>query len=138
MGTDLFELAIEGARDPHTQRLNQRFILPRTLIAPKDSGIQMVYADIMQTIERARRFKPPFREYALEIAEKDLEGLIAISSEQGAFVREFNTIRSSVPVGQNQGPPATWFDEYVYGKDKFKNNPKVKDDSALGMGDIGF
>lgn len=138
MGTDLFELAIEGARDPHTQRLNQKLILPRTLIAPKDSGIQMVYSDIMHSIERARRFKPPFREYAIEIAEKDLEGLISISSEQGAFVREFNTVRTSVPVGGNTGPPATWFDEYVYGKDKFKNNPKDKGDAfGLGGGGLG-
>jgi hypothetical protein len=126
LGTDLFELSIEGARDPHTQRLNQRFILPRTFIVPKNSGIQNVYTDIMNAIERGRRFKPPFREYAIAMTEKLLEGLISISSEQGAFVREFNTIRSSIPVGQNQGPPATWFDEYVYGKDKFKNNPKAQ------------
>lgn len=132
MGTDLFELSIEGARDPQSQRLNQRFILPRTLIVPKNSGIQNVYSDIMQAIERARRFKPPFREFAIAMAEKYLEGMIAISSEQGAYVREFNTIRSSVPVGQVQGPPATWMDEYVYGKDKFKNNPKAKDDGFGG------
>lgn len=135
MGTDLFELSIEGARDPNSQRLNQRFILPRTLIVPKNSGIQNVYSDIMQAIERARRFKPPFREFAIAMAEKYLEGMIAISSEQGAYVREFNTVRSSVPVGQVQGAPATWMDEYVYGKDKFKNNPKAKDD---GFGASSF
>lgn len=125
MGSDLFEITIEGARDPLTQKLNQRLLLPRTLIAPKNSNIQMVYSDIMHSLERAKRFKPPFREMAIEMVYSDLEGMISISSEQGAFVREFNTVRSSVPVGQVQGQPATWFDEYVYGKDKLKNNPKT-------------
>ncbi len=91
----------------------------------------MVYADVMHSLERAKRFKPPFRQQAIEMALPDLQGMIAISSEGGAFIREFNTIRSSVPVGQVQGQQATWFDDYVYGKDKMKNNPHTND---LGIG----
>ncbi|NIN03683.1 MAG: hypothetical protein GTO44_10010 [Hydrotalea flava] len=133
MGSDLFELTLEGARDPITQKLNQALVLPRTLIVPKNSNIQIVYADVMHSIERAKRFKPPFREYAIQMAYADLQGMISISSEMGAFIREFNTVRSSVPIGQVQGQPATWFDDYVYGKDKMKNNPHTKD---LGIGNF--
>lgn len=138
MGSDQFELTLEGSRDPVTGKLQNKFILPRTLIVPKNSNIQTVYDDVIHSIERAKRFKPPFREYAIAMAEADLQGMIAISSEQGAFVREFNTVRSSIPMGQVQGQPATWFDDYVYGKEKMKNNPKVKGDSGLGLGlDLG-
>jgi hypothetical protein len=131
MPTDLFELTLEGARHPVTGKIDSHLILPRTLIVPKNSNIQVVYSDIIHSLERAKRFKPPFREYAIRMALADLEGMISISSEQGAFIREFNTVRSSVPVGQVQGQPATWFDEYVYGKQKLKNNPKTED---LGIG----
>jgi hypothetical protein len=133
MGSDLFELSIEGARDPLTQKLNQALILPRTLIVPKNSNIQIVYSDIMHNLEMAKRFKPPFRDMAISMVISDLTGVIAISSENGAFIREFNTIRSSVPMGQVQGQPASWFDEYVYGKEKFKNNPKSNSDMGLTM-----
>ena len=123
-GSDLLEITLEGARDPITGKLNQLLILPRTLIVPKNSGIQVVYADIIHALERAKRFKPPFRELAINIALADLQGMIAISSELGAYIKEFNTVRSSVPIGQVTGQAATWVDEWFYGKDKFKNNPK--------------
>lgn len=127
MGSDLFELTLEGARDPVTQKLNSKLVLPRTLIVPKNSNIQIVYTDIIHSIERAKRFRPPFRQHAIEMSAADMQGMISISSEGGAFIREFNTIRSSVPMGQVQGQQATWFDDYVYGKDKMKNNPHTND-----------
>lgn len=130
-GSDLFELTLEGARDPISQRMDQHLILPRTLIVPKNSNIQIVYSDIVHSLERAKRFKPPFREYAIEMCLADLQGMISISSEGGAFIREFNTIRQSVPIGTNTGQTATWFDNYVYGKEKMKNNPQTQD---LGIG----
>ena len=128
-GSDLFEITVEGAINPLTGTLDSTLILPRTLIVPRNSGIQIVYSDTIHSLESAKRFKPPFREYAIAMALADLQGLIAISSEVGAFVREFNTQRSSIPIGTNQGQPATWIDEYVYGKEFLKNNPKSK-----GMG----
>ena len=130
MPGELFEWALEGARDPVSGRLNQRLILPRTAMVPKNSNIQLVWPDIMDAIARAKRFKPPFRNYAIEMAMNDLEGVLSISSEQGAFVREFSTMRAAAPMGQVTGQPATWFDEYVYGKQKLKNNPKQ---GGLGM-----
>ena len=121
---DFFEFAIESSRDPITQRLNQSLLLPRSFIVPKNSNIQLVWPDIKDSIARAKRFKAPFRDLALELAINNLEGVGAIASEGGAFIREFNTIRGSIPTGQVEGQPATWCDEYVYGKDKLKNNPK--------------
>lgn len=127
---DVFEFAIESSRDPITQKLNQSLLLPRGFIVPKNSNIQLVWPDIKNSIARAKRFKPPFRDFAIELALNDLEGVAAIASEQGAFIREFNTVRGHIPAGQVEGQPATWFDEYVYGKEKLKNNPK---DSSMGI-----
>ena len=123
-GGELFELSLEGARDPVSGRMDQGLILPRTFIVPKNSNIQLVYPDVLNSIARAKRFKPPLRQMLLELAENHLKGILAVSSEQGAFIREFNTVRSSVPIGQVTGQPVTWWDEYVLGKDKTKNNPK--------------
>lgn len=127
---DFFDYVIESARDPLTQRLNQSMLLPRSFIIPKNGNIQTVWPDLKDCISRAKRFKPPFREYAMELAINNLEGVAAISSEGGAFVKEFNTTRGTVSPGQVEGQPATWFDEYVYGKDKMKNNPK---DDSMGL-----
>lgn len=123
-GGELFELSLEGSRNPTTGEMDQGLILPRTFIVPKNSNIQLVYPDVLNSIARAKRFKPPLREMLLELATNHLKGILAISSEQGAYIREFNTVRSSVPVGTVTGPPVTWWDEYVLGKDKTKNNPK--------------
>src|SRR3990167_11235350 len=127
---DFFEFVIESSRDPITQRLNQSLLLPRGFIVPKNSNIQLVWPDIKNSLARAKRFKPPFRDFAIELAINDLEGVAAIASEGGAFIREFNTVRGHIPTGQVEGQPATWFDEYVYGKEKFKNNPK---DPGMGL-----
>lgn len=105
-------------------------LMPRGFIVPKNSNIQTVWPDLKDCISRAKRFKPPFREYAVELAINNLEGVAAIASEGGAFVREFNTVRGHIPTGQVEGQPATWFDEYVYGKEKLKNNPK---DPSMGI-----
>lgn len=127
---DFFDFVIESSRDPITQRLNQALLLPRGFIVPKNGNIQTVWPDLKDAISRAKRFKPPFREYVLELAINNMEGVAAIASEGGAFVREFNTVRGNVPIGQVEGQPATWVDEYVYGKEKFKHNPK---DPGMGL-----
>jgi len=132
-GGELFELSLEGSRNPISGRMDQSLLLPRTFIVPKNSNIQLVYPDVLNSIARAKRFKPPFRELALDLAENHLRGILAVSSEQGAFIREFNTMRSSVPVGQVTGQPVTWWDEYVLGKDATKNNPKAQGGMIAGL-----
>jgi hypothetical protein len=124
--SDLFEWLIEGSMDPVTKQLNSRLVLPRGLIVPKNSGIQNVWANMMHTLGRARRFKPPFREYAIDMAMADVEGCASISSENGAMIREFNTSRMAQPLGTNIGQPKTEMDEFLYGKEYLKNNPKEK------------
>lgn len=125
MTEEMFQWSLEGSRDPVTQKLNNKLILPRSFMLPKNSNIQLVYPDVMNSIARAKRFKPPLREYLLELAENHLAGILSISSEQGAFLREFNTTRGAASMGQVVGQPVTWWDEYVLGKEKTKNNPKA-------------
>lgn len=127
---DTFDFAVESARDPITQKLNNAMLLPKSFIVPKNGNIQTVWPDLKDALSRAKRFKMPFRDYAIELAFNNLEGVAAIGSEGGAFLRELNTIRTSIPVGQVEGQPATWFDEYVHGKEKLKHNPKVE---GMGM-----
>lgn len=134
----LYSIIIEGSRDPLTENVNYRFILPRTLIVPKNSGIQVVYSNLSHSLARAQRFKEPFRTEAIKAVMADYEGLISISSEGGANLREFNTTRGPVGVGSNEGPGVTFLDEYVDSaisgqKGRLKNNPKKK---GLGIEDI--
>lgn len=126
---DYFTFIMEGSRDPITQRLQSNLLLPRSLFLPKNSNIQLVWPDIKNAIARAKRFKPPLRDYLLELALNNMEGAVAIGSEGGAVNREFNTTRGPVSMGEVEGQPATWVDEHFYGKEKLKNNPK-----AEGMG----
>lgn len=125
----LYALTIEGSRDPLTDEIQYDLILPRTFMVRRDSGIQTVYTNIRQALARARRFKPPLREYFIELVMAYLGGLIALSSEQGAYAREFSTTRQHVPIGVNEGQEVTDLDMIAYEgylgqKGKFKNNPK--------------
>ena len=109
------------------------FIQPLLLIVPKNSGIQNVYPDTIRAIESAKRLKPPLREYVIAIAEAYYKGMLAISSENGAFARELTTSRVSGPIGTNVGPPVIPLDEYMYGKELTKNNPKEKKWGIMGF-----
>lgn len=131
----LYNLTIEGSRNPITDEVDYTLILPRTLIVPKDSGIQEVYSSLEHTLARAQRFKEPFRSQAIKMAMADFKGLISIGSERGAYIREFGAGGSSIAVGQNEGQPATWLDRYYHEtlkgeKGKLKNNPEEK---GLGL-----
>jgi len=130
----LYALTIEGSRHPVTGDVDSSLIFAKSLIVQKDSGVQLVYSGIMHALSRAKRFKSPFRERAIEMVMNDLYGLAVISSEQGATVREFNTQRSSVPIGQLTGQAATDMDVYLHeqvmgNKGMLRNNPRKK-----GMG----
>lgn len=126
---------IEGSRNPITDEVDYTLILPRTLIVPKDSGIQEVYSNLSHALARAQRFKEPFRSQAIKMVMADFKGLIAIGSERGAMIREFNANGGSIPIGSNEGPPATWLDRYFHenlkgDKGKLKNNPEAQ---GLGL-----
>ena len=135
--SDLYNLTLEASRDPITGEVKSNFILPRTFIVRQDSGIQNVYADIRHALNRARRMKH-LRSYAIEMVYADFEALISISSERGAYLREFSTNRSALPLGRIEGQPVNDIDAYMYedvlgDKEKFKNNPRQK---GFGMNDL--
>lgn len=126
-GSGFFEATIEAATDPITGKVDNKLLASKLLIVPRNSGIQVVNSDITHSESIARRFKFPFRKFAMEMARADEIGMTSISSEQGAYAHEFNTVRSSsVSVGSNVGPPVDDWDAYLYGKDYIKNNPKKK------------
>lgn len=99
---------------------------------PKNSGAQNAFPKIIRAMNRAKRMRPPFRKYAMEMAKEWLYGYAAIGGENGMVLRELNTQRSSQTLmtpntGQKAGP----WDRYFYG-DHVKNNPQTNQD------DLGF
>lgn len=126
----LYNLAIEACRDPLTDQVDPEMIEAYMNIVPRDSGIQNVSCSIHFTLARARRFKEPFRSYAIQMAKGGKIGLKSISSERGAFMREFNTNRASIPIGGSEGPEYTFADKYLHeevlGKKGFFKNNKEK------------
>lgn len=127
-----YEATILAATDPNTGLIDYDKLAAKLMIVPKNSGIQNVNADIMHTEGRARRFKPPFRLHAMLMPRADKIGMLSISSELGAYAREFNTARThNVEVGSNVGPAVDGADELVYGKKYTQNNPKKKGEFAL-------
>lgn len=126
-GSGFFEATIEAATDPITGKIDNDLLASKLLIVPRNSGIQVVSADITHAESIAKRFKFPFRKFAMDMARADKIGMTSISSEQGAYAHEFNTVRSSaVSVGTNVGPQVDDWDAYLYGKEYIKNNPKKK------------
>lgn len=102
----LYHLTLEGSRNPITDRVDYTLILPRTLIVPKDSGIQEVYSNLEHALRRAQNFKEPFRSQAIKMVLADFKGLISIGSERGAYIREFNSNGNPIAIGSNEGQPA--------------------------------
>jgi len=128
----LFLATIEAATDKETGKLDNDLLAAKLLIVPRNSGVQVVSADISHAESIARRFKFPFRKFAMEMARADKIGMTSISSEQGAYAREFNTARSaSINVGTNTGPPVDDYDRYLYGNEYVKNNPQKKGKGIL-------
>lgn len=131
-GSGFFEATLQACTDPLTGRIDNELLEARLIIVPRNSGVQNVTADIQHAMARARRFPPPFRNYAMAMARADKIGMVSISSEQGAYAREFNTTRSaSINVGTNTGPQVSDWDEMLYGKNYVKNNPKEKKKGGL-------
>lgn len=126
-----YAFTLEASRHPVTGEIDYGIMQARSLMIARDAGIQNVWSNVKHTIARAKRFKEPFRSRAIEMAMADLEGIVSIASEGGAYSREFNTSRSTVPIGQMTGQPVSEMDMYMYEnvmgeKGKFKNNPKEK------------
>src|SRR5438093_967603 len=100
----LYAFTIESARHPVYDNIDPTLLEPLGFIVPKNSGIQIVHSSIEYSLARAKRFKGAFREYAIEMVMADKKGERAISSENGAYIREFGTTRAMAPVGSLVGP----------------------------------
>lgn len=127
----LYAFTIESARHPVYDNIDPSLLEPLGLIVQKNTGVQIVYSSIEYSLARAKRFKPPFREYAIEMVMSDKKGMRSISSEGGAYIREFGTTRSSIPIGSIVGPAVSESDVYLHEqilgeKGKFRGNPKKK------------
>lgn len=127
----LYAFTIEAARHPVYDNIDPTLLEPLGFMVPKNSGIQIVHSGIEYALARAKRFKGAFREYAIEMVMADKKGERAISSEGGAYLKEFGTTRSNVPMGSIVGPAVTDADAYLHeqllgDKDKFRNNPRKK------------
>ena len=107
-----------GAADP--------FSINAVMMAlPKNSGIQILYPELLNTYLLAKTLRPPLRELVMQMALNDILGCKSISSEGGFMVREMNTNRNaSVGMGVNTGQQYDWADEVVMGKKFVQNNPK--------------
>jgi hypothetical protein len=132
--SDLCYLTMESSRDTITGEVDPGLIAPKMLIVRQDSGIQIVYGDIEHCTARADRFKEPFRSLAIRMSLADKKGLYSISSERGAYMKEFNMSRSVV-VGQNEGDTYTdadqFFHENVLGKKGFFKHNKKSTKSSI-------
>lgn len=128
MGSDsLYNMQLEGAASMPGGAADPFSINAVMMAMPKNSGIQILYPDLLNSYLLAKTLRPPLRELVMQMALNDIYGAKAISSEGGFMVREMNTNRQgSISMGINSGQPQNWADEVVYGKDYVKNNPKDK------------
>lgn len=127
----VYAFTLEAARHPIYGTIDPTLLEPLGFMVPKNSGIQIVHSSIEYALARAKRFKGAFREFAIEMVMADKKGERSISAEGGAYIKEFGTTRSSVPLGSITGPPVTDADVYLHeqllgDKGKFDNNPRSK------------
>lgn len=129
MENALFEIVMESSAWKPGGKVDNMMALARSMFVPKNSGIQNVFPDLMRALHRARMLRPPYRTYAIQKAQELIYGIASISSENGVMVRELNTSRMQRQAGldTNTGQMATDLDEYLYGKEYLKNNPKSKE-----------
>lgn len=125
--SDLFSFTLESSRNPITDAIDPDLLFVKSLIVPGNSGIQIIWSKIKHAMNRAKRFKEPFRSYAIDMVMAYIEGVASISSEHGSYVKEFATIRSKFPIGDNQGQPYNWMDQWYHedfkgDKGALKNN----------------
>lgn len=131
MGSEIYDILHDSSADLPGQSADNLMMLARSMIVPKNSGIQNILPHIIKSINRARMLRPPYRQYALQKAKEALYGIAAISSENGALLREMNTTRSAQSMSVNQGPAVTDWDRMFYGNEHLKNNPKAKKDGLF-------
>ena len=129
MGSDLLEVFMESSADWPGGPVDNLMALCRSMIVPKNSGIQNIMPNIIKSMNRAKLLRPPYRTIAMSKAKEALYGMASISSENSAMNREINTSRQAQTFNTNVGQNKDGYDEMIYGKQYLKNNPRGKTDS---------
>lgn len=98
----------------------------KTLIVPKNSGIQTVVPMIYDALSTAEGMEARFRMYAVKRVKNRILGLESMSSEMGNMWKALTTTTNrSFVESVNRGPSPSKTDSWLYGKKNFKNNPGV-------------
>ena len=133
MPSEILEVLMTSSQDTDGGLTDPFMVLAKTSPVQMNSGIQNVFPHVINAIARAKLLRPPYRDIAINSAKSALYGIASIGSENGAYLKELNTQRTSqsINMGQARGQPASAFDKYLYGKDHLANNPKGKDESMM-------
>jgi len=103
----------------------------KTLIVPRNSGIQTVVPMIYDALSTAEGMEARYRPFALKRVKNRILGLESMSSENGSMWKAITTTtQRSFVENVNRGPSPSKMDKFFYGAKNFKNNPGVntKDD----------
>jgi hypothetical protein len=96
----------------------------KTLIVPKNSGIQTVVPMIYDALSTAEGMEARYRVFAIKRVKNRILGLESMSSEMGNMWKALTTTTNRSFVEQvNRGPSPSNTDKWLYGKKNFKNNP---------------
>ena len=108
-----------------------RMLLMRSIIIPRNSGVQVIVPELYDAMLEAENMEPRFRPFAVCKIENRELGMCSLSSEGGDMLKLSQTQRTVHQLEQiNKGPPASKMDRWMY-KDALKNNPSGGDDKLL-------
>lgn len=132
MGQEITSILQDSSAEIPGGSAEPQMLFARSIIVPRNSGVQNVFAMIQSALLRAQNFKPPYRKYGVALVNARKLGLAAISSEGGDMLKAINTTRTEQMLGaKNIGPSVSPSDVFFYGKENTKNNPKGADDFYL-------
>lgn len=123
MSSDILPFYEKAASKEDYENIDRKYFRSIGMILPKNSGIQVTYADFHLVMIQANNQHWAFRRYAIPMVEASEYGIAALSSEGGQAVRQFNTFRQEQSLtSKNSGPRADAWDKIFYGKEKFEAN----------------
>ena len=104
----------------------------KTLIVPKNSGIQTVVPMIYDALSTAEGMEARYRPFALKRVKNRILGLESMSSENGSMWKAITTTTQRTFVENvNRGPSPSKMDNWLYGKKNFRNNPGINNKDEL-------
>ena len=108
-----------------------RMLRVRSIIVPRNSGIQTIVPEIYDAMLEADNMEPRFRPFAVAKIENRELGMCSLSSEAGDMLKMGQTSRTVHHMETvNRGPPASKMDRWLY-KEKLNNNPSGEYDKLM-------